>query len=513
MGSRAASLAAVCVVAVAACAADDGDAVSTDPQFAVACADGPTIQGIDVSYYEDSVDWAAVHAAGIEFAFIRVTDGTTYLDPKFAAYWAGARAAGVIRGAYQFFRPAEDPIAQADLLLDRMGPLEPGDLPPVIDVEVSGGLAKPDVAAAVRAWVEHVTARLGRPPIVYAGLYSWPELTGAANVTTSPLWVAQYTSALCPDIPSPWTRWRFWQHTSTGHVDGIPGEALDRDRFNGTLDDLRAFAAPGSCGDGVCSGGELPETCAADCPPCGTIASAGGVIDDGDACFVGGGPAAYLRSVTGAGDQGDLIWTHATAADTEANFAQWNLYFETAGRYQVEAYTAHAYAGSKRATYVVEASAAPVAVAIDQTAADGWQSLGAYDFLAGGAQSIHLGDNTGEPSGDNIQLVFDAIRLTRIADADPGAPSIPPSGGSPPPGGSSDPSSGGAQDPPPPAPPGVIAGCAATTSPGVMTGPLVLALLVLRRSRPATRRRYRRRPACAAPAGARRRPRPAPLRG
>jgi len=485
-------LAAACGFAAAACAASDPDEVASEAQFATACADGPTIQGIDVSAYEASVDWTLARAAGIDFAFVRVSDGATYLDPRFPAYWAGARAAGVVRGSYQFFRPAEDPIAQADLLLDRMGPLEPGDLPPVIDVEVSGGLSKPAVAAAVRAWVHRVTERLGRPPIVYAGLYSWPDLTGAANVTTSPLWVAQYTSQPCPNIPSPWTRWSFWQHSSTGHVDGVPGQTLDLDRFNGTLDDLRAFAGPGVCGDAVCSGGEGPETCVQDCPPCGTLPPEGGTIDDGDACFVGGGPAAYLRSVTTAGDQGDLIWTHATASDTEANFAQWNLNFQAAGRYQVDAYTAHGYAGSRRATYLVEASAAPIAVTIDQTATDGWQSLGAYDFQAGGAQSIHLGDNTGEASSKNVQLVFDAIRLTRLADDDPGMPSIPPAEGS------QDPSPGGSTDPPPgdpgapetpsdPAHAPSSAGCAASPASSSAAGLVALALLALRRRRPARR--------------------------
>src|ERR1700759_3034082 len=100
---------------------------STADQAAIACADGPTTRGMDVSYYETSVDWVAAHQAGIDFAFIRVTDGVQFIDPKFPGYWAGAKAAGVIRGAYQFFRPAEDPIAQADLLLDKMGPLDPGD--------------------------------------------------------------------------------------------------------------------------------------------------------------------------------------------------------------------------------------------------------------------------------------------------------------------------------------------------------------------------------------------------
>jgi len=392
----------------------------------VTCGDGPTVKGIDVSYYETSIDWDAVHEAGVELAFIRASDGLQFPDPKFAGYWAGARAAGVIRGAYQYFRPAQDPIAQADLLLERMGPLQPGDLPPVLDVEDrNSGLTPPQIAAAVRAWVDHVTPKLGRPPIIYAGLYSWPELTGSADQTASPLWVAQYTSAPCPNIPAPWTRWMFWQTSATGSVPGIPGANLDLNVYNGTLDDLRAFTQPGSCGDNVCSGDETPTTCERDCAPCGTIDSDGGVIDDGDACFLTGGPARYLRQITSVGDGGDLIWTYATAADDELSFGQWNLHFEAAGRYRVEAYTAHAYAGSTRAAYEVSARGASTMVTLDQTAVDGWQPLGDFDFAAGGNQSIHLGDNTGESSADKRQLVFDAVRLTRIHADQPAPPPDP----------------------------------------------------------------------------------------
>jgi GH25 family lysozyme M1 (1,4-beta-N-acetylmuramidase) len=404
-----------------------GVEIASETEEAIlACADGPTVQGMDVSYYEESIDWTEAHAQGIEFAIIRVTDGTQFIDPKFPAYWAGAKAAGVIRGAYQFFRPAQDPIAQADLLLSLMGPPQPGDLPPVIDVEVSGGLSQTEVTAAVHAWVDHVAQTIGRQPIIYAGLYSWADLTGNADITTSPLWVAQYTTAPCPDIPSPWARWLMWQHSSTASVSGIPGSTLDIDLFNGTRDDLLAFTNGGRCGDGVCSGGETTETCVQDCPPCGTIPASGGEIDDGDACFLAGGPASYLRHVAGSGENGDLIWTHTTASSGQANFATWTLYFEAAGRYRIEAYTAHAYAQSKQAAYLIDAAGTTTNVTIDQSAVDGWQSLGEFDFAAGGGQSVHLADNTGEPNANNVQLVFDAIRLT---PADDSADTLPPMAG------------------------------------------------------------------------------------
>lgn len=394
--------------------------VSETDQEIIACANGPTVKGMDVSYYEESIDWNTVRANGIEFAIIRATDGLQFPDPKFPAYWAGAKAAGVIRGAYQFFRPAQDPIAQANLLLSRMGPPQPGDLPPVLDVEVSGGLTPAEVAAAVRAWVDHVAQEIGRQPIIYAGLYSWHDLTGNTDVTTSPLWVAQYTAAPCPNIPSPWTRWLMWQHSSTGSVPGIPGSMLDINLFNGTRRDLVAFTNGGPCGDHVCSGGETTEACPQDCLPCGTIPASGGEIDDGDACFLAGGPGKYLRHVTSSGERSDLIWTHATASSGEANFATWSLYFEAAGRYRIDAYTPHAYAESKQATYLVDTAGTTTSTTIDQSAADGWQSLGEFDFAAGGGQSVHLADNTGEAVANNVQLVFDAIRISPADGPGPG---------------------------------------------------------------------------------------------
>ena len=374
----------------------------------MACSSGETVKGIDVSVYEASIDWTKVKAAGVDYAFIRASDGLQYIDPAFPGYWAGAKAAGVIRGAYQYFRPAEDPVAQADLLLSKISPIEPGDLPPVLDLEVSGGLTQAQVMTSVHAWVDHITAAIGRPPIIYAGLYSWPTLTGGADMTTSPLWVAQYTSAACPDIPDPWTQWLFWQDSSTGSVDGIPGATLDVDLFAGTLADLQGFTFGGTA------------------PTCAPIAATGGEIDNGDPCFVSGGPSAYLRSVTTAGEDGNLVWTHATAEATEANFADWNLSVAAAGRYEVDVYTAQPWAQSKQAAYLVDAGGAQTSVTIDQSAADGWQTLGEFDFAQGSGQSIHLVDNTGEASTDNIQLVFDAIRLVPVPGPTPPTPPPPP---------------------------------------------------------------------------------------
>ncbi|HSD87024.1 MAG TPA: GH25 family lysozyme [Kofleriaceae bacterium] len=401
------------------CAADsvDAPAESVTEQEATVCGVGPTVKGIDVSYYQGTINWTSVKADGVKFAFIRASDGLNTIDSKFAANWSGSRSAGVKHGAYQFFRPGQDAIAQADLLLQKIGgKLEADDLPPVIDVEASDGQSAATITSKVKAWVKHVKAAIGRDPIIYTGFYFWRDSVGAPDITTSSLWHAQYTTASCPNIAPPWTNWAIWQYSSSGTVSGISGD-VDMNRWNGDQASLDAFLGPAStCGDSTCGGGEDSISCPEDCGSCGTINAAGGVIDDGDACFEGGGPSASMRQVTTAGEDGDLVWTHTTEDSTEANFATWHLDFAEAGRYRVEVYTAGSFAESRKAKYVVEAGAAQQDVLIDQTAVDGWQSLGEFDFAAGGNQSIHLGDNTGELLANNVQMVFDAVRVTRVED-------------------------------------------------------------------------------------------------
>lgn len=210
--------------------------------YARVCASGTVTKGIDVSYYQGTINWTSVANSGIKFAFIRVSDGTGFHDPKFTSFWAGAHNAGIIRGAYQFFRPAQSVSGQANLLISALGGhYTPGDLPPVLDVEDAGGESAATVASKIRQWVDQVKGTLGVDPIIYTGKYFWrDQVGGPTSFVHNALWIAQYTS-LCPDLPAPWARWTFWQNTETGSVSGIPGQ-MDLDQFNGTLADLQAFA-------------------------------------------------------------------------------------------------------------------------------------------------------------------------------------------------------------------------------------------------------------------------------
>lgn len=204
------------------------------------CAPGATVQGIDVSTWQGNIDWRKVKQSGKQFAFIRVSDGLTHHDQHFAANWAHAKQAGLIRGAYQFFRPSQDPIRQADLLVHAVGHLGAGDLPAVVDVEVGDGTPHATIIAHLHKWLDRVEHGTGRRPIIYTAGGLWPSLGSTHGFTGYPLWVANY-GARCPYMPAGWTKWAFWQFSSTDRVSGVSG-FVDANVFNGTLAQLKTLA-------------------------------------------------------------------------------------------------------------------------------------------------------------------------------------------------------------------------------------------------------------------------------
>ncbi|HEX8187839.1 MAG TPA: GH25 family lysozyme [Pyrinomonadaceae bacterium] len=196
--------------------------------------------GIDVSHFQGHVDWQAVKAAGCAFAFAKATEGTGVTDPFFAANWAGMKAAGLLRGAYHFFRAAEPAAAQAAHFLSTVG-FEPGDLPPVLDIEVNDGVTGGPLVGGVQTWLDAVEPAAGATPVIYTNTPFWDAHIND-QFGSDPLWVAHYTSAPAPSpLPAGWAVWTFWQYSQSIHVNGVNG-AADHDYFNGPLTQLQALA-------------------------------------------------------------------------------------------------------------------------------------------------------------------------------------------------------------------------------------------------------------------------------
>ena len=220
------------------------DPTATDQALSV-CANGTTVPGIDVSHWDGTIDWGQVADGGQTFVFMKATEGTGFTDPEFAANWQGAKAAGVARGAYHFFHSNVDPIQQADYFLSVAGNDFSHDLPPMLDLEVTDNSTNAVVASTALAWLQHVQEVTGRAPVVYTSARFMNSIGNPSGFEAYPLFVANW-QVTCPNVPTPWTGWVFWQSTDSETVSGISGaSAVDGDSFNGDLAGLIALTDGG----------------------------------------------------------------------------------------------------------------------------------------------------------------------------------------------------------------------------------------------------------------------------
>lgn len=198
--------------------------------------------GIDVSRWQGEIDWRVVAAGGYRFVIIRATVGDYYTDPRFYENWRGAHDAGLLVSAYHVVKPKQTAEAQIDRLFDVLEGRRP-DLPLVLDVELADDKPAPVVTGCVKQCAQLVAAREGRKPLIYTGSWFWnPNILHAPDWAEYDLWIAHY-GVDEPTLPQDWTAWRFWQHSEKGSVAGVSSRNTDLNWFNGSHDDLLAYAA------------------------------------------------------------------------------------------------------------------------------------------------------------------------------------------------------------------------------------------------------------------------------
>lgn len=196
------------------------------------------IHGIDVSKYQQRINWEAVKAMRAEdvkigFVFIKATEGLGNMDQQFRRNWKHAKEAGLPRGAYHFFIAPKSGAEQAENFIRRVE-LEKGDLPPVLDVEQTYGVSNARLRAEVKAFLDRLEAHYGVKPIIYTNVDFYNRHL-KDEFDSYPLWVAHY---LKKDRPRIARNWAFWQYSETGRVSGIRGK-VDFNVFNGDSTDFR----------------------------------------------------------------------------------------------------------------------------------------------------------------------------------------------------------------------------------------------------------------------------------
>lgn len=192
--------------------------------------------GFDVSEYQSTINWEETYsideAFELSFVFIRATAGSDKLDRRFKDNWKGAEERQLIRGAYHYYRPNENSIAQADNFIKNVQ-LKKGDLPPVLDIEKLPKTQSIDsLKVGLRRWLNRVEAHYKVKPIIYSGESYYTDFL-KKEFKEYPLWIANY-NFWRNDLESDWL---FWQFTEKAQITGIPG-MVDVNIFNGDKNKL-----------------------------------------------------------------------------------------------------------------------------------------------------------------------------------------------------------------------------------------------------------------------------------
>ena len=191
------------------------------------------IHGIDVSYYQGKIDWKKVREmkeddVKITFAIIKASEGVMSVDPYFQRNWREAAKAGIVCGAYHFFRPQKSGEWQARFFLQTVK-FETGDLPPVVDIEQLNGVDPEQMRKELKAFIRIVEKRTHVKPIIYSGLTFYKDyLRGYFDAY--PLWIAHYHQPKLNLDAS--TKWYFWQHSDRAKITGI-NHVVDFNAFKG----------------------------------------------------------------------------------------------------------------------------------------------------------------------------------------------------------------------------------------------------------------------------------------
>ena len=210
--------------------------------YGICMPSGYQVHGIDISHYQGDINWNMLKQTRqgqfpISFIFMKATEGGDYSDDKFVANFDSARAHGFVRGAYHFYNPKTDANKQADFFINSVQ-LEPGDLPPVLDIEKKGKDIK-KLQADLKVWLRKVESHYGVKPIIYASYKFKTRYLNDSVFNSYPYWIAHYYV----DSVRYEGDWKFWQHTDVGTLPGID-EKVDLNVFNASLQELKRMQLP-----------------------------------------------------------------------------------------------------------------------------------------------------------------------------------------------------------------------------------------------------------------------------
>lgn len=182
--------------------------------------------GIDVSHHQGKIDWETVKNfrfddnLKIAFAYLKATEGFSRQDKQFARNWKECKRLNIRRGAYHFYIPSRDPVAQADNFVKTVGN-SMGDLPPVLDFEQDNGQSREQIIRDLNIWLNLIEKKYGTKPLIYTS-YHYYKTYLKGNFDEYKLWIADYDDRQLLGYGS--GEVVIWQHSRSATVRGIRGK-------------------------------------------------------------------------------------------------------------------------------------------------------------------------------------------------------------------------------------------------------------------------------------------------
>ena len=203
---------------------------------------GGMTKGIDISSYQENVDMKKLMEQGIEFAYIKSTEGSSHVDSTFKEKWSDAKEAGLVAGAYHYYSYSDSGVAQAENFINTVGDLA-GRLIPAVDMELTAEEVmnppeKDEVVRGLKAFLAIVEEKYKVKPLIYSSQDYYDKYL-AEDFSSYPRWAR---NVYWPVYVNAGEGWLVWQYQDKGVLEGYSGEKyIDLNVVNGKfgLDALR----------------------------------------------------------------------------------------------------------------------------------------------------------------------------------------------------------------------------------------------------------------------------------
>lgn len=194
--------------------------------------------GVDVSNYQGIIDWKTIERQDVDFAFIKATEGSGYVDKFVSMNLENIAETDILFSCYHFFSFDSAGETQAENFIKTVDK-DKIKLPPVVDIEYYGDKNKnkptrEETEKILTPLLEKLEEHYGVKPIIYTTLpvyYRYVE----ENFSDYPLWIR------CTQFEPDLLDWKFWQFSDKGMLEGYIGEepCIDYNVFCGTEDELK----------------------------------------------------------------------------------------------------------------------------------------------------------------------------------------------------------------------------------------------------------------------------------